>query len=105
MDTKERNGIDLAEVEEIRKRQQEYTEEIHEKLLTWLTMMVWSLTQRIPEKISFSFIDYTNVFDCVDHNKIWKLLKEMEIPEHCTCLWENYAGQKAIVRIKRGTTD
>ena len=52
------------------------------------------------------FFDYTEVFDCVDHNKLWKILKEMEIPDHLTCLLRNlYAGQEATVRTGHGTTD
>ena len=48
----------------------------------------------IPEKHYFCFIDYTKAFDCVDHNKLWKILKEMEIPDHLICLLGNlYAGQ------------
>ena len=47
--------------------------------------------------IYFCFIDYTKAFDCVDHNKLWKILKEMEIPDHLTCLLRNlYAGQKSV---------
>ena len=54
----------------------------------------------------FCFIDYAKTFDCVDHNKLWKILKEMEIPDHLTCLLRNlYAGQKATVRTGHGTTD
>ena len=60
--------------------------------------------QRIPENICF--IDYVKVFDCVDHNKLWKILKEMEIPGHLTYLLRNlYAGQEATVRTRHGTTD
>ena len=52
------------------------------------------------------YIDYAKVFDCVDHNKLWKILEEMGILELLTCLLRNlYAGQKAIVRIGQGTTD
>ena len=55
---------------------------------------------------STSFIDYTKAFDCVDHNKLWKIVKEMEIPDHLTCLLRNlYAGQEATVRTGHGTTD
>ena len=58
------------------------------------------------KNIYFCFIDYTKAFDCVDHNKLWKILKEMEIPDHQTCLLRNwYAGQEATVRIGHGTTD
>ena len=51
-------------------------------------------------------IDYAKGFDCVDHNKLWKILQGMEIPDHLTCLWRNlYAGQEATVRTGHGTTD
>ena len=56
--------------------------------------------------IYFCFIDYTKAFDCVDHNKLRKILKEMEIPDDLTCLLRNlYAGQEATVRTRHGTTD
>ena len=56
------------------------------------------------KNIYFCFIDYAKAFDCVDHNKLWKILKEMGIPEHLTCLLRNlYAGQETTVRT--GTTD
>ena len=56
--------------------------------------------------ILFLFIDYAKAFDCVDHNKLWKILKEMGIPDHLTCLLRNlYAGQEATVRTGHGTTD
>ena len=55
---------------------------------------------------NFCFIDYAKAFDCVDHNKLWKILKEMEIPDHLTCLLRNlYAGQEAAVRTGHGTTN
>ena len=51
----------------------------------------------------FCFIEYVKAFDCVDHNKLWKILKEMEIPDHLNCLLKNlYAGQEAIVRTRHG---
>ena len=51
-------------------------------------------------------MNYAKIFDCVDHNKLWKILKEMGIPNHLTCLLRNlYAGQEATVRIGHGTTD
>ena len=54
----------------------------------------------------FCFIDYTKAFDCVDHNKLWKILKEVGIPDHLTCLLKNlYADQEATVRTGHGTTD
>ena len=56
--------------------------------------------------IYFCFIDYAKAFDCVDHNELWKILKEMGIPDHLTCLLRNlYAGQEATVRTGDGTTD
>ena len=57
-------------------------------------------------KFYFCFIDYAKDFDCVDHNKLWKILKEMGIPDHLTGLLRNlYAGQEATVRTGHGTTD
>ena len=62
--------------------------------------------REFQKNISFCFIDYAKAFDCVDHNKLWKILKEMGIPDHLTCLLRNlYAGQKATVRTGHGTTD
>ena len=58
------------------------------------------------KNIYFCFIDYAKAFDYVDHNKLWKILKEMGIPDHLTCLLRNlYAGQEATVRTGHGTTD
>ena len=58
------------------------------------------------KNIYFCYIDYTKVFDCVDHNKLWKILQEMGIPEYLICLLRNlYAGQEATVRTGHGTTD
>ena len=57
-------------------------------------------------KTSTRFIDYAKAFDCVDHNKLWKALKEMGIPDYLTCLLRNlYVGQEATVRTLHGTTD
>ena len=62
--------------------------------------------REFQKNISFCFIDYAKAFDCVDHNKLWKILKEMGIPDHLTCLLRNlYAGQEATVRTGHGTTD
>ena len=59
-----------------------------------------------PENTYFCFIDYAKAFDCVNHNKLWKVLKEMGIPDHFTCFLRNlYAGQEATVRNGHGTTD
>ena len=58
------------------------------------------------KNIYFCFIDYAKSFDCVDHNKLWKILQDMGIPDHLTGLLRNlYAGQTAIVRTRRGTID
>ena len=62
--------------------------------------------REFQKNIYFCFIDCAKVFDCVDHNKLWKILKEMGIPGHLTCLLRNlYADQEARVRIGHGTTD
>ena len=62
--------------------------------------------RKIQKNIYFCFIDYAKAFDCVVHNKVWKILKEMGIPDHLTCLLRNlYAGQEATVRTGHGTTD
>ena len=62
--------------------------------------------REFQKNIYFCFIDYTKAFDCVDHNKLWKILKEMGITDHHTCLLRNlYAGQEATVRTGHGTMD
>ena len=62
--------------------------------------------REFQKNIYFCFIDYAKAFDSVDHNKLWKILKEMGIPDHLTCLLRNlYAGQEATVRTGLGTTD
>jgi len=62
--------------------------------------------REFQKNIHFCFIDYAKSFDCVDHNKLWKILKEREIPDHLICLLRNlYAGQEATVRTGHGTTD
>ena len=65
-----------------------------------------SKKQESSRKTSISALLTAKTFDCVDHNKLWKILKEMGIPDHLTCLLRNlYAGQEAIVRTGHGTTD
>ena len=65
-----------------------------------------SKKQERSRKTYFCFIDYAKAFDCVDHNKLWKILKDMGIPDHLTCLLRNlYAGQEATIRTGNGTTD
>ena len=62
--------------------------------------------REFQKKIFFCFIDYAKAFDCVDLNKLWKILKEMGIPDHLTCLLKKlYAGQETTVRTGHGTTD
>ena len=62
--------------------------------------------REFQKNIDFCFIDYVKAFDCVDHNKLWKILKEMGIPDHLICLLRNlYTGQEATVRTGQGTTD
>ena len=66
----------------------------------------WKKQESSRKNISFCFIDYAKAFDCVDHKKLQKILKEMGIPDHLTCLFNNlYAGQEATVRTGHGTTD
>ena len=65
-----------------------------------------SKKQESSRNIYFCFIDYTKVFDCVDHHKLWKILKQMGIPDHLTCFLRNLcAGQEATVRTGHGKTD
>ena len=62
--------------------------------------------RELQKHIYFCFIDYAKAFDCVDHNKLWKILQEMGIPDHLTCLLRNlYAGQEAPIRTGHGPTD
>ena len=70
--------------------------------ICWIT----GKAKELQKKIYLCFIDYAKTFDCVDHNKLWKDLKEMGIPEHLTCLMRNlYVGQEATVRTLYGATD
>ena len=63
-------------------------------------------SKRIPEKIYFCFTDYAKAFDCMDHNKLWKIIKEVGIPDHLTCLLRNlYTGQEATVKTRHRTMD
>ena len=66
---------------------------------------IFEKEREFQKNIYFCFIDYAKAFDCVDHNKLWKILKEMGIPDHLTCLLRNlYVGQEATVRNGHGTT-
>ena len=65
--------------------------------------MIIEKAREFRKNIYFCFIDYTKAFDCVDHKKLWKTLKEMGIPDHLTCLLQNlYAGPEVTVRTKHG---
>ena len=69
-------------------------------------VLEWVAIAFSEKNTSFCFIDYAKGFDCVDNNKLWKILQEMAIPDHLTCLLRNlYAGQDATVRTGHGTTD
>ena len=66
----------------------------------------WKKQESSRKNIYFCFIDYAKAFDCVDHNQLWKILKEMGILDHLTCLLRNlYSGEEATVRIGHRTTD
>ena len=70
--------------------------------IRWIT----EKAREFQKNIYFYFVDYAKAFDCVDHNKLWKILQEMGIPDYLTCLLRNlYAGQEATVRTGHGTTD
>ena len=81
-------------------------EETEIKLPTEIKLMICWIIKKAREFqkiIYFCFIDYAKAFDCVDHNELWKILKEMGIPDHLTCLLRNlYAGQEATVRTGHG---
>ena len=70
--------------------------------ICWIT----EKAREFQKNIYFCSIDYAKAFDCMDHNKLWKFLKEVGMPDHLTCLLRNlYAGQEAVVRTGHGTTD
>ena len=76
-----------------------------EKEIKLITFVGSQKKQGNSKKIYFCFIDYTNTFDCVDHNKLWEILQEMGIPGQRTCLLRNlYAGQETAVIMGHGTT-
>ena len=81
-------------------------EKVEEPEIKLPTSVGSSKKQEFPKNIYFCFIDYAKSLDCVDYNKLWKILQEMGIPDHLTCLLRNlYAGQDATVRTGYGTTD
>ena len=73
-----------------------------------IAIIHWTIekAREFQKNIYFCFIDYAKAFDCVDHNKLWKICKELGIPDHLTCLLRNlYAGQEETARTGHGTTD
>ena len=81
-------------------------EKAEEPEIKWPTSAGSSKKQEFQKNIYFCFTDYAKALDCVDHSKAWKILKEMGIPDHVTCLLRNlYAGQEATVGTGHGTTD
>ena len=81
-------------------------EKIEEPKIKLPTSAGSSKKQEFQKTIYFCFVDYAKAFDCVDHNKLWKIPKELGIPDHLTCLLRYlYAGQEATVRTGHGTTD
>ena len=83
-----------------------YLEKAEEPEIKLPTSIRHKKSKAIPEKQKdFCFIDYAKAFNCVDHNKLWKILKEMGMPDHLTCLRNMYADQEAAVKIRHGTID
>ena len=79
---------------------------VHIALISHASKIMLKILRKFQKNTYFCFIDYTKAFDCVDHFKLCKILKEMEIADHLTCLLRNlYAGQEATVRTGHGTTD
>ena len=82
------------------------SEKVSEEPEIKLPTSIGSSKKQDQKSIYFCFIDYAKAFDCVDHNKLWKILKEMAIPDYLTCLLRNlYAGQEARVKTGHRTTD
>ena len=115
--TKDKNGRDLVDAEEIKKRWKEYTEGLHRGIRDQIPNrgtrdqipnICWIIEKAMEfqQNIYLCFIDYAKAFDCVDHSKRWKALKEMGRPDHLTCPLGNlYVGQEARVRTLHGTID
>ena len=81
-------------------------EKAEESVITLTSVGLYKKQDNSNKTIFFWFIDYAKVFDCVDHNKLWKILKVVGIPDRFTCLLRNlYAGQEARVRTRHGTMD
>ena len=105
--------MSLSELQELVMNREAWRAAIHEvtKSRTWLSYWTepnWTepKAREFQKNIYFCFIDYAKAFDCVDHNKPWKILKEMGIPDHLTCLLRNLNwSQEGTVRTRHGTTD
>ena len=81
-------------------------EKAEEPKIKFPTSIGSSRKQEFQKNIYYCFFDYAKAFDCVDHNKLWKIIKEMGIPDHLTYLLRNLnAGQEAIVKATHGTVD
>ena len=81
-------------------------EKAEEPEIKLLTSSIIKKAKEFQRNIYFCFLDYAKAFDCVDHNKLWKILKEIGISDHLTCILRNlYASQEATVRTGHGTTD
>ena len=81
---------------------------LYYSLLDQIVNIHWIIekAREFQKNIYFCFIDYAKAFDCVDHNKLCKILKEIRVPDHLTCILRNlYAGQEATVKTGHGTTD
>ena len=93
-------NCELPDVQAVFRKGRETTDQVAN--IRW----IMKKAREFQKNIYFCFIDYTKAFDSVIHNKLWKILKEMGIPDHLTCLLRNlYAGQEATVRTGHGTTD
>ena len=78
------------------------SEKYEQSVIQWII----EKAREFQKKIYYHFIDYAKAFDCVDHNKLWKILKEMGMPDHLICLLRNpYAGKEAAVKTRHGTTN
>ena len=79
---------------------------VHIALISHASKIMLKILRKFQKNTYFCFIDYTKAFDCVNHKKLWKILNEMGVTDHLTCLLRNlYSGQEATVKTGHGTTD
>ena len=91
---------------ELREVQADFRKSRGTRVLIANIRWIMEKARELQKNIYFCFIDYAKAFDCVDHNNLWKILREMGIPDHLTCLLRNlYAGQEATVRTGHGTIE